>query len=94
MMTEFNKRHCPKGPRGPIPPFLCDYCQHGKPLIKIGKPSDEDYLKVWIDKQGLLQIRVDAMGYAVYDTVLDNEGKKLGICPICGTYLPDSEEDD
>lgn len=74
-MTELNKRHCPKGPRGPISPFLCDYCQHGKPLIEIVKPSDKDYLKVWIDKQGLLQIRVDAMGYAVYDTVLDNEGK-------------------
>ena len=92
-MTELNKRHCPKGPRGPISPFLCDYCQHGKPLIEIVKPSDKDYLKVWIDKQGLLQIRVDAMGYAVYDTVLDNEGKKLRICPICGTYLPDSEEE-
>ena len=91
-MVEDNIRRCPKGPRGPIGPVPCDYCQHGKSLIEFGKPSDDDYLRVWIDKQGMLQVRVDATGAVVYDTALDNDGKELGVCPICGTYLPDSEE--
>lgn len=94
MMVEDNIRRCPKGQRGPIGPVPCDYCQHGKSLIEFGKPSDDDYLRVWIDKQGMLQVRVDATGAVVYDTALDNDGKELGICPICGTYLPDSEEEE
>ena len=90
-MAEDNRRSCPKGPRGPIGPVPCDYCQHSKSLIEFGKPSDNDYLRVWIDKQGVLQVRVDAMGAVVYDTSLDNDGKELGICPMCG-YMMGEEE--
>lgn len=90
-ISEANRRRCPKGPRGPIAPVPCDYCQHGKSLIEFGKPSDDDYLRVWIDKQGILQVRADAMGTVVYDTVLDNDGKELGICPMCGYMLGDDK---
>lgn len=43
------------GPTGPKGPTYCPYCRGGKPLMEEGKPRDDDYNCVWIDKQGRLQ---------------------------------------
>lgn len=82
------KRMCPKGLPGTIGPKPCDYCKHGKPLIEFGKPTDDYYLKVWIDKEGKLQVRGDSEGAVAFDTLSFEDGKQLCACPMCGALLP------
>lgn len=62
----------------------CPYC-HGKAnLMFSGLTNDGDYNRIWIDDQGRLQQRTDAMSYVVCDTVADDEGVQLNYCPMCG----------
>lgn len=59
-----------------------------------GKPRDDDYNCVWIDKQGRLQQKTDAMSFTCIDTAYcdGNDGKQLSYCPMCGRILGGSED--
>lgn len=72
----------------------CPYCQGGKPLMEEGKPRDDYYNCVWIDKQGRLQQRTDATGAVCVDTAYGdgNDGKQLSYCPMCGRPLGGNED--
>lgn len=70
----------------------CLYCQGGIPLMEEGEPSDDDYNCVWIDKQGRLQQKTDAMSFNCIDTAWGDDGKQLNYCPMCGRPLGGNED--
>ena len=82
------------GPTGPKGPTCCLYCQGGIPLMEEGEPRDDDYNCVWIDKQGRLQQKTDAMSFNCIDTAWGDDGKQLNYCPMCGRPLGGNEDED